>query len=113
MSPQTQKQRTKVRKKRPPVSSWKRGWIILRLLFRICRIISRENRRVVHTGEVEDNELQLSMDVQIQIAVAFRQTAIKLGGPMIKLGQFLSTQSELFPSGLTFSNTLYYIFCII
>ena len=57
----------------------------------------RERRRVVRSHEKGNYEVQPNMEVLIKVLVAFRQTAIQLGGLMIKLGQFLSSRADLLP----------------
>ncbi len=57
----------------------------------------RERRRVVRAHEKGHYEVQPNIEVLIKVLVAFRQTAIQLGGLMIKLGQFLSSRADLLP----------------
>src|SRR2546428_11945741 len=42
-------------------------------------------------------DVQPNIEVLIEVLVAFRQTALKLGGLLIKLGQFLSSRADLLP----------------
>jgi predicted unusual protein kinase regulating ubiquinone biosynthesis (AarF/ABC1/UbiB family) len=57
----------------------------------------RERRRVIRAHEKGNYEVKPNIEVLIKVLVAFRQTAIKLGGLMIKLGQFLSSRADLLP----------------
>ena len=57
----------------------------------------RERRRVVRAHEKGHYEVQPNIEVLMKVLVAFRQTAIQLGGLMIKLGQFLSSRADLLP----------------
>ena len=42
-------------------------------------------------------DVQPDIEVLIKVLVAFRQTAVKLGVLMIKLGQFLSARADILP----------------
>ena len=57
----------------------------------------RERRRVIRAHEKGNYEVQPNTEVLIKVLVAFRETAIKLGVLMIKLGQFLSSRADLLP----------------
>ena len=70
---------------------------VARLLLWTIWIIYRERRRVIRAREHGNYEVQPNIEVLVQVLVAFRQTAIKLGVLMIKLGQFLSSRSDLLP----------------
>ncbi len=70
---------------------------VSRLLFWTIWVIYRERRRVIRAHEKGNYEVQPNIDVLIKVLVAFRQTAIKLGVLMIKLGQFLSSRADLLP----------------
>src|SRR3989454_8645762 len=61
---------------------------VSRLLLWTIWVIYRERRRVIRARERGNYEVQPNIDVLIQVLVAFRVTAIKLGVLMIKLGQF-------------------------
>jgi predicted unusual protein kinase regulating ubiquinone biosynthesis (AarF/ABC1/UbiB family) len=70
---------------------------VSRLLLWTIWVIYRERRRVVRARERGNYDVQPNIDVLIQVLVAFRKTAIKLGVLMIKLGQFLSSRADLLP----------------
>jgi predicted unusual protein kinase regulating ubiquinone biosynthesis (AarF/ABC1/UbiB family) len=70
---------------------------VSRLLLWTIWVIYRERRRVMRARERGNNEVQPNVEVLIEVLVAFRQTAIKLGVLMIKLGQFLSSRADLLP----------------
>ena len=74
-----------------------RSFRVIRLLLWTLWVIYRERRRVIRARERGNYEVQPDVDVLIEVLVAFRQTAIKLGVLMIKLGQFLSTRADLLP----------------
>jgi hypothetical protein len=52
-------------------------------------VMYRERRRVIRAHENGNDEVQPNVEVLIKVLVAFRETALKLGGLLIKLGQFL------------------------
>ncbi len=70
---------------------------VSRLLLWTIWVIYRERRRVIRAHEKGKYEVQPNIEVLIKVLVAFRQTAIKLGVLMIKLGQFLSSRADLLP----------------
>ncbi|MEO8971791.1 MAG: AarF/UbiB family protein [Ktedonobacteraceae bacterium] len=70
---------------------------VSRLLLWTIWVIYRERRRVIRARERGNNDVQPNVEVLVQVLVAFRQTAIKLGVLMIKLGQFLSSRADLLP----------------
>ena len=70
---------------------------VSRLLLWTIWVIYRERRRVIRAHEQGNHEVQPNVEVLIKVLVAFRQTAIKLGVLMIKLGQFLSSRADLLP----------------
>src|SRR5437016_2355615 len=70
---------------------------VSRLLLWTLWVIYRERRRVIRAHERGNYEVQPNIEVLIKVLVAFRQTAIKLGVLMIKLGQFLSSRADLLP----------------
>lgn len=70
---------------------------VTRLLLWTLWVIYRERRRVIRARERGNYEVQPNIEVLIKVLVAFRQTAIKLGVLMIKLGQFLSSRADLLP----------------
>ena len=70
---------------------------VTRLLFWTIWVIYRERRRVIRAHEKGNYEVQPNIEVLVKVLVAFRETAIKLGVLMIKLGQFLSARADLLP----------------
>jgi predicted unusual protein kinase regulating ubiquinone biosynthesis (AarF/ABC1/UbiB family) len=70
---------------------------VSRLLLWTIWVIYRERRRVIRAHEKGKNDVQPNIEVLIKVLVAFRQTAIKLGVLLIKLGQFLSSRADLLP----------------
>jgi predicted unusual protein kinase regulating ubiquinone biosynthesis (AarF/ABC1/UbiB family) len=74
-----------------------RSFRVSRLLLWTIWVIYRERRRVIRAHEKGNNEVQPNIEVLIKVLVAFRETAIKLGVLMIKLGQFLSSRADLLP----------------
>jgi predicted unusual protein kinase regulating ubiquinone biosynthesis (AarF/ABC1/UbiB family) len=70
---------------------------VSRLLLWTIWVIYRERRRVIRARERGNYDVQPDIEVLVQVLVAFRQTAIKLGVLMIKLGQFLSSRADLLP----------------
>lgn len=70
---------------------------VSRLLLWTIWVIYRERRRVIRARERGNYDVHPNIDVLIQVLVAFRVTAIKLGVLMIKLGQFLSSRADLLP----------------
>ncbi len=70
---------------------------VSRLLLWTIWVIYRERRRVLRAHEKGNNEVQPDVEILIDVLTAFRQTAIKLGVLMIKLGQFLSSRADLLP----------------
>ncbi len=70
---------------------------VSRLLLWTIWVIYRERRRVLRARERGNYEVQPDVEVLVEVLVAFRQTALKLGVLMIKLGQFLSSRADLLP----------------
>src|SRR5215469_1190643 len=70
---------------------------VARLLLWTIWVIYRERRRVIRARQHGKNDVQPNVDVLIEVLLAFRQTAVKLGVLMIKLGQFLSSRADLLP----------------
>jgi len=87
----------KQRRKLPWWQQWWRAWSVFRLLIWTIWVIYRERRRVIRARERGDYDVQPNIEVLIKVLTAFRQTAIKLGVLMIKLGQFLSSRADLLP----------------
>src|SRR5258708_35311405 len=70
---------------------------VARLLLWTIWVIYRERRRVIRARGHGNNDVQPNVDVLIEVLLAFRQTAVKLGGLMIKLRQFLRSRARLLP----------------
>jgi len=70
---------------------------VSRLLLWTIWVIYRERRRVLRARARGNNEVQPNVAVLVEVLVAFRKTAVKLGVLMIKLGQFLSSRADLLP----------------
>ncbi|WP_376793492.1 ABC1 kinase family protein [Thermogemmatispora sp.] len=70
---------------------------VARLLLWTVWVIYRERRRVIRAHQRGHYEVQPNIEVLIKVLTAFRETAIKLGVLMIKLGQFLSARADLLP----------------
>src|SRR5213596_2548117 len=70
---------------------------VTRLLLWTIWVIYRERRRVIRAREKGNYAVQPNIEVLVKVLVAFRQTALKLGVLMIKLGQFLSSRADLLP----------------
>src|SRR5881227_3170306 len=70
---------------------------VSRLLLWTIWVIYRERRRVIRARERGNYDVQPNIEVLIKVLVAFRKTAIKLGGLLIKLGQFFSSRADLLP----------------
>jgi predicted unusual protein kinase regulating ubiquinone biosynthesis (AarF/ABC1/UbiB family) len=70
---------------------------VARLLLWTVWVIYRERRRVVRARQRGDTDVQPNVAALIKVLVAFRKTALQLGGLMIKLGQFLSARADLLP----------------
>jgi len=81
----------------PRFSQAVRSFRVIRLLLWTIWVIYRERRRVIRAHEKGNYAVQPNIEVLIKVLVAFRQTAIKLGVLMIKLGQFLSSRADLLP----------------
>ncbi len=93
-------QATQRRPKQIRIAWWRRWWravSVIRLLLWTIWVIYRERRRVIRAHERGNYDVQPNIEVLIEVLVAFRKTAIKLGVLMIKLGQFLSSRADLLP----------------
>src|SRR5579884_1038898 len=67
------------------------------LLLRTIKTIYQQRSRVVRAQERGDHNAQPDMDALRSVLQDFRETAIELGGLLIKLGQFLSARADLLP----------------
>src|SRR6266851_177687 len=70
---------------------------VSRLLLWTLWVIYRERQRVIRAHERGNYSVRPNVEVLVKVLVAYRQTAIKLGVLMIKLGQFLSSRADLLP----------------
>jgi predicted unusual protein kinase regulating ubiquinone biosynthesis (AarF/ABC1/UbiB family) len=70
---------------------------VVLLLLRTLYIINRERSRVVRAHARGDYEVRPNLEVLLRVLRAFRQTAVDLGGLLIKLGQFLGARADLLP----------------
>src|SRR5690349_1365110 len=70
---------------------------VSRLLLWTIWVIYRERRRVILAHQRGNYDVKPDVQVLVHVLVAFRETAIKLGVLMIKLGQFLSSRADLLP----------------
>ncbi|HZS78564.1 MAG TPA: AarF/ABC1/UbiB kinase family protein [Ktedonobacteraceae bacterium] len=89
-----------MRRKTPRINRFSqmvRFFRVSRLLLWTLWVIYRERRRVIRARERGNYEVQPDVEVLINVLVAFRHTAVKLGVLMIKLGQFLSSRADLLP----------------
>ncbi len=74
-----------------------RFYRVSRLLFTMIWIMYRERRRVLKARQRGDRETRPNVEALRRVAVSFRETALALGGLLIKLGQFLSARADLLP----------------
>src|SRR5438270_12611155 len=89
-----------MRRKMPTIRSFSQALRFLRvsrLLLWTIWVMYRERRRVLRAHEKGHEDVQPNTEVLINVLVAFRQTALRLGVLMIKLGQFLSSRADLLP----------------
>lgn len=70
---------------------------VAKLLLWTLWVIYRERKRVIRAHERGNYDVHPNIEVLVKVLVAYRQTAIKLGVLMIKLGQFLSSRADLLP----------------
>lgn len=93
-------QATQRKPKQLRIAWWRRWWraaSVIRLLLWTIWVIYRERRRVIRAHERGNYDVQPNIEILIEVLVAFRKTAIKLGVLMIKLGQFLSSRADILP----------------
>ena len=70
---------------------------VSRLLIWTIWVIYRERQRVIRARARGNYEVRPNIEVLVKVLTAFRETALKLGVLMIKLGQFLSARADLLP----------------
>ncbi|HEX9057427.1 MAG TPA: AarF/UbiB family protein [Ktedonobacterales bacterium] len=80
-------------RRNPIWRSYRVGLLLLRTLY----IINRERTRVIRAHARGDYDMRPNMDALLRILREFRQTAVDLGGLLIKLGQFLGARADLLP----------------
>src|SRR5581483_1755011 len=89
-----------MRKKTPRINRLTqiiRFFRVSRLLLWTLWVIYRERKRVIRARARGNYDVRPNVDVLIDVLVAFRQTAIKLGVLLIKIEQFLSSRADLLP----------------
>jgi predicted unusual protein kinase regulating ubiquinone biosynthesis (AarF/ABC1/UbiB family) len=74
-----------------------RSYRVTSLLLRTLYIINRERQRVVQARSRGEYDAQPRLDTLLRVLREFRQTAVALGGLLIKLGQFLGARADLLP----------------
>ncbi len=74
-----------------------RSYRVALLLLRTLYIINRERQRVIRAHARGDFDVRPNLDALLRILREFRQTAVDLGGLLIKLGQFLGARADLLP----------------
>lgn len=87
------RQWTAWRRRNPIWRSYRVGLLLLRTLY----IINRERSRVVRARERGDYDARPNLAALLRILREFRETAVDLGGLLIKLGQFLGARADLLP----------------
>ncbi len=70
---------------------------VSRLLLWTLWVMYRERRRVIGAQVRGIEGGHRTSDVLVEVLAAFREAAVKQGGVLIKLGQFLSTRIDLLP----------------
>src|SRR5216683_1027174 len=93
----------KQRRRLPWWQQWWRAWCVFRLLIWTIWVIYRERRRVILAHQRGNYDVKPDVQVLVQVLEAFRETAVKLGVLMIKLGQFLSSRADLLPEQALFT----------
>ena len=74
-----------------------RSYRVASLLLRTLWIVNRERSRVVRARARGDYDVRPDLDALLRILREFRQTAVDLGGLLIKLGQFLGARADVLP----------------
>ena len=77
-------------------SLW-RGYRVASLLLRTLIVMNRERVRVVHARERGDYEARPDVETLKRVLRDFRETAVEMGGLLIKLGQFFGARADLLP----------------
>lgn len=85
------------------VASWRRqnslwrGYRVASLLLRTLLVMNRERMRVMSARQRGDYEARPDIETLKRVLRDFRQTAVEMGGLLIKLGQFLGARADLLP----------------
>lgn len=74
-----------------------RSYRVASLLLRTLWIVNRERSRVVRARARGDYDVRPDLEALLRILREFRQTAVDLGGLLIKLGQFLGARADVLP----------------
>src|SRR5579875_1475625 len=74
-----------------------RSFLVGSLLLRTLYIINRERSRVMKARARGDYQAHPNIEALIRILREFRETAVALGGLLIKLGQFFGARADLLP----------------
>ncbi len=77
-------------------SLW-RGYRVMSLLLRTLIVMNRERVRVVRARERGDYEARPDIEALKRVLRDFRETAVEMGGLLIKLGQFFGARADLLP----------------
>lgn len=80
-------------RRNPLWRSYRVGLLLLRTLY----IINHERTRVVRAHDRGDMDVRPNIQALVRILREFRETAVDLGGLLIKLGQFLGARVDLLP----------------
>src|SRR5512142_2527681 len=88
---------SKTSAKIPRFARMVRSLRVSRLLLYTIWVMYRERRRVLREHAKGNVDAQPDVDGLVRVLVKFRDMALKLGGLMIKLGQFLSARADLLP----------------
>ncbi|HEX8032499.1 MAG TPA: AarF/UbiB family protein [Ktedonobacterales bacterium] len=74
-----------------------RSYRVASLLLRTLWIVNHERSRVVRARARGDYDVRPDLEALLRILREFRQTAVDLGGLLIKLGQFLGARADVLP----------------
>jgi predicted unusual protein kinase regulating ubiquinone biosynthesis (AarF/ABC1/UbiB family) len=74
-----------------------RSYRVAALLLRTLYVINRERSRVIRAHERGDEDVRPNLGALLRVLRDFRETAVDLGGLLIKLGQFLGARADLLP----------------
>jgi predicted unusual protein kinase regulating ubiquinone biosynthesis (AarF/ABC1/UbiB family) len=74
-----------------------RSYRVTSLLLRTLYTVNHERQRVLQARARGEYDAQPRLELLIRILKEFRETAVALGGLLIKLGQFLGARADLLP----------------